>query len=49
MALLGKANWWLPTWLDRALPQVTVEEHEAAAEPAYDAERVIQEAELVGR
>jgi RND superfamily putative drug exporter len=25
MALLGKANWWLPTWLDRVLPRVTVE------------------------
>ena len=22
MALLGKANWWLPGWLDRVLPQV---------------------------
>jgi RND superfamily putative drug exporter len=50
MALLGKANWWLPTWLDRALPQVTVEEHEVAVEPAYDAELVTHEAEqLVGR
>src|SRR4051794_11422422 len=25
MALLGKANWWLPAWLDRALPDVRVE------------------------
>jgi RND superfamily putative drug exporter len=25
MSLLGKANWWLPAWLDRALPQLTVE------------------------
>ncbi|MCW2795576.1 MMPL family transporter [Nocardioides sp.] len=25
MALLGKANWWLPTWLDRILPRVTME------------------------
>ena len=25
MALLGKANWWLPAWLDRALPHLTVE------------------------
>jgi RND superfamily putative drug exporter len=24
MALLGKANWWLPAWLDRALPHLTV-------------------------
>lgn len=25
MELLGKANWWLPRWLDRSLPHVTVE------------------------
>jgi RND superfamily putative drug exporter len=26
MTLLGKANWWLPTWLDRALPHLGVED-----------------------
>ena len=25
MALLGKANWWLPGWLDRALPHLVVD------------------------
>ena len=25
MALLGKANWWLPGWLDRLLPRLDVE------------------------
>ena len=25
MALLGKANWWLPAWLDRVLPHLTIE------------------------
>jgi putative drug exporter of the RND superfamily len=25
MALLGRANWWLPGWLDRILPQLTVD------------------------
>jgi RND superfamily putative drug exporter len=25
MALLGKANWWLPGWLDKVLPHLTVE------------------------
>jgi uncharacterized membrane protein YdfJ with MMPL/SSD domain len=25
MALLGRANWWLPRWLDRRLPHVSVE------------------------
>jgi len=28
--LLGRANWWLPTWLDRALPHLSIE---PAAEP----------------
>jgi len=27
MQLLGRANWWLPGWLDRLLPQVHVEGH----------------------
>ena len=25
MHLFGRANWWLPRWLDRALPQLNVE------------------------
>jgi putative drug exporter of the RND superfamily len=29
MALLGRANWWLPRWLDRMLPQLRVEGEEA--------------------
>ena len=35
MALLGKANWWLPAWLDRALPQLGVEgsAHDVEARP----------------
>ena len=45
MALLGNANWWLPTWLDRILPQVTLEggyqdaapkPHSSAAEAVSD-------------
>jgi RND superfamily putative drug exporter len=28
MALLGNANWWLPAWLDRILPQVTIEDRQ---------------------
>ena len=31
MALLGKANWWLPAWLERALPVVRVEDADADA------------------
>ena len=26
MSLLGDANWWLPAWLDRALPRLSVDE-----------------------
>jgi RND superfamily putative drug exporter len=25
MELLGKANWWMPSWLDRAVPNLGVE------------------------
>ena len=28
MHLLGDRNWWLPGWLDRRLPQLSVEGHE---------------------
>jgi len=42
MALLGKANWWMPKWLDRILPNLDIEgegnlppeEFETTAEPA---------------
>jgi RND superfamily putative drug exporter len=39
MELLGRANWWLPRWVDRVLPHVNVE-----AEPAP----VARDPELVG-
>ncbi len=25
MHLLGRANWWLPTWLDHTLPHLSIE------------------------
>jgi RND superfamily putative drug exporter len=34
MALLGKANWWLPGWLDRLLPHLAVEG--PSADPSDD-------------
>ena len=54
MALLGKANWWLPAWLDRVLPHLTIEgaAHDGAApESAYDDGSVVvpDAEELVGR
>lgn len=34
MELLGEKNWWLPTWLDRILPNLDVEgDHDALDEP----------------
>ena len=33
MELLGDSNWWLPKWLDRALPRVAVEGHPLEVEP----------------
>jgi RND superfamily putative drug exporter len=34
MELLGRANWWLPGWLDRMLPEVHVEGVRLTAEAA---------------
>ncbi|HET9074661.1 MAG TPA: hypothetical protein VFN48_08790 [Solirubrobacteraceae bacterium] len=34
MKLLGTANWWLPGWLDRLLPNLDLEGHPAPTEPA---------------
>ena len=32
MTIFGKANWWLPGWLDRLLPHISVEsEHDVEA------------------
>ena len=32
MSMLGRLNWWLPAWLDRLLPQVSLE-RPAPAQP----------------
>ncbi|WP_328298709.1 MMPL family transporter [Streptomyces sp. NBC_00435] len=36
MHVLGRANWWLPAWLDRALPHVAVEPAEEPVSAAAD-------------
>ncbi|HEY9378127.1 MAG TPA: MMPL family transporter, partial [Jiangellaceae bacterium] len=37
MHLLGRANWWLPRWLDERLPQLRVEGRpEVFLNPAVD-------------
>jgi RND superfamily putative drug exporter len=34
MELLGARNWWMPSWLDRLLPQINVEgEHHTKPAP----------------
>jgi RND superfamily putative drug exporter len=50
MALLGKAAWWLPRWLDRALPDVDIEGEQlrkhldaAAPEAVPSSERELQD------
>jgi RND superfamily putative drug exporter len=54
MALLGNANWWLPGWLDRLLPRLTVEgsaDDGVQLRPAYDPAAAVARGadELVGR
>jgi RND superfamily putative drug exporter len=51
MALLGKANWWLPTWLDRVLPHLSVETKEGRQQrsPAEQAAVGAPSGTLVGR
>ena len=36
MELLGNANWWMPKWLDRILPEVHIE-GESAVQAELDA------------
>jgi RND superfamily putative drug exporter len=33
MVLLGKANWWLPGWLDRLIPNIGLESEDELPEP----------------
>ncbi|MGH9212137.1 MAG: MMPL family transporter [Acidimicrobiales bacterium] len=40
MELLGDRNWWLPRWLDRILPNIDVEGHEAAQDVPSEPARV---------
>jgi RND superfamily putative drug exporter len=37
MELLGNANWWLPSWLDRVMPKISVEAPPAALLPTASA------------
>jgi RND superfamily putative drug exporter len=33
MELLGRANWWLPRWMERIVPTISVEAARPAPEP----------------
>jgi RND superfamily putative drug exporter len=39
MSLVGKANWWLPAWLDRILPHLDLEGGHTTVIPAPRVER----------
>ena len=36
MSLLGRANWWLPGWLDRRLPNLDIEGGAGLPSPELD-------------
>jgi RND superfamily putative drug exporter len=47
MSLLGKANWWLPGWLDRILPHLDLEgAPHASGDPEHSAPEPEREREL---
>ena len=46
MHLLGEGNWWLPAWLDRRLPRMSVEGRESDHLPVPAL--TVPERELVG-
>ena len=41
MQLLGDANWWLPKWLDRIMPEVDIEGESLLPPAEYEDERVV--------
>lgn len=47
MKLLGRANWWLPGWLDRLLPAVDIERGAVTADGATEPVGVGPEEDLV--
>ena len=36
MKLMGDANWWLPAWLDRVLPEIDIEGGDLASTTGVD-------------
>jgi uncharacterized membrane protein YdfJ with MMPL/SSD domain len=42
MTIFGTANWWLPGWLGRLLPHVSVESEEDLAAGADEIEDIVE-------
>jgi RND superfamily putative drug exporter len=40
LTLLGEKSWWIPRWLDRVLPNITIEPPHEPARPARELEEV---------
>lgn len=38
MKLMGDRNWWIPSWLDRMIPEIDIEGDSALPAPEYDAD-----------
>ena len=38
MKLMGAANWWIPSWLDRLLPTIGIEGETGLPEPEMEAD-----------
>ena len=51
LALLGEKSWYIPRWLDRVLPNITIEApQKGETRPRFDVERPVERpAERVGR
>jgi RND superfamily putative drug exporter len=41
MSMLGRANWWLPGWLDKILPEITIEAGEDEVVDDDDAKKAV--------
>jgi putative drug exporter of the RND superfamily len=43
LTLMGEKSWYMPRWLDRLLPDITIEPpHEGEAPPAFDVEQPVE-------
>ena len=48
MELLGKANWWIPKWLDRILPRISIEAPPDLMRASSSSETTDADVSLVG-